>query len=177
MHNEWITIGRLMRPHGVRGEIKCLPQTHSPDRHRLLRSVILFFADGSHKELQVERSSLHGELWHLKFIGYDSPESVQELVNAELCVSSQERLPPPPGQFYFSDLVGLDAVDAEGNKVGTVQRVEELPSVNAFVLRIKGKDVFAPWIDACIGAIDLEKRTVLVHMDYLADLMDGPVAH
>lgn len=175
--NDFITIGQLMRPHGVRGDIRCLPHTHDLNRHRQLKSVRLQYADGSRKELQVEKSSRHGEIWHFKFVGFDSPEACQELVNAEIQIPLTERVPPPPGQFYFSDLEGLTAVDDAGQKIGTVLGVEELPSVNAFLLRINGKEVFAPWIDACVGAIDLDARTVQIHLDYLDDLCGGGLAH
>jgi len=177
MTDEFITIGRLMRPHGVRGEIKCAPLTHDLDRHRALRSVFLLCADGNRLELQVERSSRHGDIWHFKFAGYDAPEAMAALVNAEVRIPLSERAPLPLGQYYFSDLEGLDAIDADGHKIGTVLGVEELPSVNAFLLRLRGKEVLAPWIDACIGAIDLNKRTVVVNLDFLSDLSGDSNAH
>lgn len=177
MQNNYVIIGRLMRPHGLRGDIKCAPHTHDLLRHRKLKSVDLACADGSRKTLQVERSSLHGDIWHLKFAGYDTPEKAQELVNAEVQVAEADRIQPPPGQFYFSDLEGLTAVDENGQKVGTVLSVEELPSVNAFVIRIRGREVYAPWIDNCIGPIDLEARTVQVNLEYLGELLGDDNAH
>lgn len=177
MSENFITIGRLMRPHGVRGEIKCMPASHDLDRHRLLRMVVLSCADGTRLSLPVEKSSRHGEVWHLKFKGYDSPEQAQALVNAEVLVSSEERLPPPPGQYYFSDLEGLRVLDEAGMPVGTVLGVQELPSVNALVLRIGTQEVLAPWVDACVESIDLAARTVRVRMDYLSDLLGDARAH
>lgn len=162
-----------MRPHGVRGEIKCMPMSHDPDRYRSLKSVELLCADGSALSAVIEKSARHGNLWHFKFAGFDSPEACQSLVNAEVRIPISERAPLPPGQYYFSDLEGLDAIDDKGSKVGKVVYVAELPSVNALVLRIAGQEVFAPWIDDCIGDIHLENRTVTVHMDYLQDMLGG----
>ncbi len=177
MSENFITIGRLMRPHGVRGEIKCMPASHDLDRHRLLKVVTLSCADGTRLSLPVEKSSRHGELWHLKFKGYDSPEQAQALANADVLLPSEERLPPPPGQYYFSDLEGLRVLDEAENPVGTVLGVQELPTVNALVLRIGSKEVLAPWVDACVESIDLEAGIVRVHMDYLCDLLGDSRAH
>lgn len=177
MQNEWITIGKLMRPHGVRGEIKCAPQTHDLNRHRQLQTVSLLFPNGNRQELVIQKSSLQGDLWLFKFEGFESPEAVQALVHSELQVPLSQRIPPPVGQYYFSDLAGLNVLDSQGNPRGTVVRVDELPSVNAFVLRVQGKDIYAPWIDACVEEVNLENRTLRVNFDYLADLLGESHAH
>jgi len=168
---EFVTIGRLMRPHGVRGQIKCMPETHDASRHSKLTRVFAIQGDKS-TELILEKSSLAGSIWLLKFVGYDSPESIAPFVNAEIAVPFSERIPAPEGEYYFSDLVGFDAINSKGEVFAKVLSVESLPTVNAFCIRYQGKEIYAPWIDDCIGVIDTEKHTVQMSESYL-DLMLG----
>ena len=83
----------------------------------------------------------------------------------------------PEGEFYFSDLAGLAVVDDAGAVLGRVVEVRDYPSVNVFDLELDRdgakKRVLAPWVADCVGKIDLAARTVVVHMDYLADLLSA----
>jgi 16S rRNA processing protein RimM len=166
---ELVTIGRLMRPHGVRGQIKCMPETHDLSRHSKLRRVYAS-QNGKMTELLIEKSALMDSIWLLKFEGYDTPESVAPYVNAELSIPISERLPAPEGEFYFSDLVDFDVIDSAGKTFAKVLSVESLPTVNAFRIRYHGKEIFAPWIDDCVGEIDTIKRTVQISEAYLAHM-------
>lgn len=169
---EKITIGQLMRPHGLRGQIKCKPLTHDIKRCEKLTRVFAV-KDGNETELSVESASVGGGLWLLKFKGYDTVESVAALVNADLCVPLSERIPAPAGEYYASDFEGFDAIGDAGNVIGKISSVQTFPSVNAFVLNYRGREVFAPWIDACVGAIDMEKKTICISDKFLDNLIDG----
>jgi 16S rRNA processing protein RimM len=127
----------------------------------------LQLADQSTRPAKVVHASPHGPLWHLRIEGFESPESAATLNNALVLIPSQERLPAPKGEYYSSDLEGLTVVDDSGKVRGKVISVIELPSINSLELRINGIEVIAPWIDSCVGHIDLDARTVLIHIDFL----------
>jgi 16S rRNA processing protein RimM len=147
-------------------------------RHSKLKTVTLSLADGSLLCAQVVASSANGKLWKLRFAGYDSPESAQKLVNAEVLIEDAERLPAPEGQYYFSDLGGFSAVDREGKLIGTVKAVLELPSVNAFEVELAGGTVvLVPWTDACVGEVRMEAREVEMERQIVENLAETSHAH
>src|SRR5574344_2008596 len=74
---ENVTIGQLMRPHGLRGQIKCKPLTHDIRRCEKLTGVFAV-KDGNETELSVESASVGSGLWLLKFKGYDTVEAVSQ---------------------------------------------------------------------------------------------------
>jgi 16S rRNA processing protein RimM len=126
----------------------------------------------------VAASSANGKLWKLRFAGYDSPESAQKLVNAEVLIEDTERLPAPEGQYYFSDLEGFSAVDKEGKLIGVVKAVLELPTVNAFEVKlVGGAVVLVPWTDACVGEVRLEAREVEMDRQIVETLAESSHAH
>lgn len=172
-----IAIGTLMRPHGVRGFIRCKPKTHDLNRHKLLETVFLKVA-GKLEEFHVEASSLAVDVWLLKFKEIAEREELARLVNAEVLISEEERLPAPAGEFYFSDLEGFKVVNELGTEIAAVLECVELPSVNAFRLKFNeaasaefsDSEVLAPWIDDCVLKIDEAAKTLTCSADFLKSL-------
>lgn len=172
-----VFIGILGRPHGVRGQIRCRPQTHDLDRHELLQEVFIQKGDSLQK-LHVESSSSGNGVWFLKFKDFDSPESVASLVNGELFISSEERLPPPEGLYYLSDFSGFSVFTEKGEQVGCVKECLELPSVNAFQIRFSkekeslfsSKEILVPWIDDCILSIEESEKKIVCSESFLISL-------
>jgi 16S rRNA processing protein RimM len=169
--DSYVAVGRLMRTHGVFGDILCKPLTHNFERHSLLKKVYLEFSNGDIKDAVICRSEVYGDIWKFRFEGLNSPEAVQPFVNAYVLVPESERLPLPKGQFYFSDFEDFEAVDKDGNLVGKVLSAEEMPSVNVFNLRIKEREVVAPWIDACILNVDMKNKKITVNLDFIQSLI------
>lgn len=177
-YSNYITVCELMGSHGVRGFIKARPTTHDPERHKLLKAVVVEKVNGQFVELEVEESKLAGALWHLKFKGFDTPESLRPLVNGSLMVSPDERIPAPEGEFYLDDLAGFAVRLSDGRTVGEVLEVQELPTVDAFLIKFSEeaqaefskKPILAPWIEDCVSEIDEENRAIVCDGDYLRAL-------
>ena len=177
-YSNYITVCELMGSHGVKGYIKARPLTHDPERHKLLKAVVVEKVNGQFVELEVEESKLAGALWHLKFKGFDTPESLRPLVNGSLMVSPDERIPAPEGEFYLDDLAGFAVKLTDGRTVGEVLEVQELPTVDAFLIKFaeeaqaefSKKPILAPWIKDCVSEIDEENRAIVCDGDYLRAL-------
>ncbi len=116
---EFVAVGRLMRAHGIHGDILCMPLSHSVERHSLLKRVFIETAGGT-KEAVISNSEEYNGVWKLHFEGLNSPEAVKPFVNAHILVPESERLPLPEGQYYFSDFENFKAIDKDGNEIGEV---------------------------------------------------------
>ncbi|MDR1759937.1 MAG: ribosome maturation factor RimM [Fibrobacter sp.] len=172
MADSLISIGCLMRPRGVRGQIKCKPYTHDLNRYKQLKRVFVF-PENRETELQIESAGRLEDLWVFKFKGYETPESLAPLVNLEIQIPLSERILPPEGEYYFSDLEGFAVIAAGGDPVGKVLSVQEFPSVNAFSVALQdGRNIWIPWIDDCILGIDTDKRAVTVSISYIEELLE-----
>lgn len=166
-----------MRPHGIRGYIKCKPETHDINRHSRLTRLFLYQED-SLVSLELEDSKIQNEVWLFKFKGFDSPESVQPFTNQEALILSTERLPAPPGQIYFSDAPDFQVAIEDGTIVGKVLELLELPSVNAFRIKFTApfdekftsQEVLAPWIDACVTEVSESSKTIFCSEEFLKSL-------
>lgn len=175
---EYVTVCQLMRTHGVKGYIKALPLTYDLTRHQSLKEVLLKKTNGEEVSLTLEDSKLAGNLWLLKFQGYDSPEAVAHFTNGDLMIPESERLPLPDGQFYLDEVEGYKVALEDGRIVGKVLEVQELPTVNAFLIQFdedfqqefSKKTILAPWIDDCLNSIERKNQTATFDSQYLKAL-------
>ncbi len=168
---ELLTIARILKPFGIKGELKVEPLTHNLQRYKSLSEITVEVADGKKIPLRIASSRQAAGYWYIKIEGIDAPEQATHLNNSFIQIPLSERLPAPPGQYYPSDLEGLQVLNDQGEVRGKVLTMLELPSVNCLEISLRGKVVMAPMIDACVGEINLAKRTVVVHFDFLDDVL------
>jgi 16S rRNA processing protein RimM len=120
--NDFITLARVLKTQGRRGEVAVEVHSDVPDRLRAGLRVFALADDGVRHELKVEDAWAHKGLVVLKFVGVDSISDAGPLVGCELQVLLIERAPLEPGATYISDLVGCVVFDG-GREVGTVKDV------------------------------------------------------
>lgn len=177
MEKDLIVIGRFMRPHGVQGYIKCMPETHDLNRYTRLTSLFVYQKQKL-LSLEIEDSKIQNGVWLFKFKGFDSPESLKVFTNQEALILNSERIPAPPGHIYFSDAADFQVALEDGTIVGKVLEMIELPSVNAFCIRFNSpfdklfssQEILVPWIDACVVKMNEESKTIFCDELFLKSL-------
>lgn len=115
-----IVLARIGAPQGVKGEVRLRPFTDDPDS--LTAYGPLEAVDG--RRFAIERLRPAGTVVVAKIAGIDSRDQAEALNGLELTVE-RARLPAPegPDEFYHADLIGLQAVAADGAPLGTVVAV------------------------------------------------------
>ncbi|GAC1508498.1 MAG: ribosome maturation factor RimM [Chloroflexota bacterium] len=158
-NDEWMIVGRVAGPFGVRGEMKVEPYTDDPERFGALKHVYL---DASRRRYPVERSRKHKNLVVLKLEGVDSPEAVRALAAPEIAIPRAEAVPLAQGQYYLEDILGVRVTTSEGREIGTVTDVLRTGSNDVFVVGQGSSAVLVPVIRDAIRELDLVRRRVVV---------------
>ncbi len=162
----WVTVARLGRTRGNRGELTALPFSSRPERFQELVDVYLF-GDGS--AYRVESCWFHGNTLVFKFRGIDSISDAELLVGSEVRIPADRRAPLEPGEFYQSDLVGCEVFDRrDGRLVGAVTAFDE--GGGSGLLVVAG-DLLIPFARSICVEIDIPARRIVVDLpDGLRDL-------
>jgi 16S rRNA processing protein RimM len=123
MGDEFITLARVLKTQGRRGEVAVEPHTDVSDR--FVEGMRLFALDesGKRRQLQVEELWPHKGHLVLKFQGVDSISDAETLLRCELQVPRAERAELEPGWTYISDLSGCSVFDGD-REIGTVEDVQ-----------------------------------------------------
>ncbi|HLK41677.1 MAG TPA: ribosome maturation factor RimM [Polyangiaceae bacterium] len=161
----WVPLGEVMRPHGVRGELRVRPFNRDSDLLLSLDEVLVRFPEGDAQEVSVDAARRAGDAFLLKLHSVDDRDRAGELRKALVCARRADFPPADPGEFYACDVEGaLVVVDGDGDRreLGRVVRVRSYPTTD--VLEVDAGDGGRAWevplVDAVIGHVDLEANVV-----------------
>lgn len=119
-----VLVGRLGRPHGLRGEVAILPETDFPEVRFAEGATLYAWRDGAVVTLEVDRSRTHAGRPLVGFRGFTTIEDVEALGRGELKIPESALAPLPDGEYYWYQYVGAPVQTAAGEVIGTVRRVE-----------------------------------------------------
>lgn len=159
MKLDFINAGQIVNTHGIRGEIKLLPQGVDAED---LTGCKTFHIGGQPWECAASR--IHKGCLLVKLRGVDDMDAALALKGRAVTVR-REDVPLPEGQYFDQELAGLTARDAEtGEVLGTVEEVLTYPAHKIYVVR-GGKDEYlVPAVPTFIAGIDMEGGCVDIHM-------------
>ena len=161
-----VTLGRVSGGHGIKGWLKI--QSFTEPRENLLdySPWILRRADRE-QGMVVEQGQAHGNSLVAKIRGVDDRNSALEWRGAQIAVE-RWRLPPcAPGEYYWTDLEGLEVRTPEGTVLGTVDHLIATGSNDVLVVEGERQYLIPFLPDEVIRAVDLEGRVIVA--DWCAD--------
>lgn len=162
-----ITIGKAIKPFGVKGEMKIEPMTDFPERFKTLRRVYLVSPAGKEIACEVRSVRYAGGLPYLLFEGFDAPEKAKELNGWFLKVPAEEAVPLPEGSYYWFELMGMEVVSESGETLGSIVDIFETGSNDVYVVKRGRKEVYVPATREIIRQVDRKAKRMVIH------LMDG----
>jgi 16S rRNA processing protein RimM len=166
----YLAIGFLRRPHGVNGEILMDLHTDFPERIKSGRKILI---GERHEAATFGSVRPHANSLLVKLRGFDTPESVGRFRNQWVYVMAKDVPPLPDGQHYKYEFVGLDVQDEDGHALGKLIEILETGANDVYVVRNEaGKEILLPAIPSVILHVDMDKRSMKVHL--LDGLIDSP---
>ena len=160
----FVSIAKIVKLRGIRGEVVAELLTHFPDRFSTVRQVRILQASHTCSE-EVERHWFHSGRVILKFRGRDCPEDVEELVGGDVQIPENERYSPPQDFYYHSDLIDCQIIE-NGEFLGTVTDVFETgpAGANLVVETHEGKEFMIPMVRQFLLAVNLKKKQIEVKL-------------
>ena len=155
----FLVIGQVTKPHGVRGEVRAMPQTDLPERFTWLEQVYL--GEEAEQPVAVVSARLHKGFVLLKLVGYNDREAAEGLRGVALCIPVSEAVPLSEGEYYLRDLLGLTVLTDTGEVLGTIADVIETGANNVFVVRGE-RELLIPDIPDVVLDIDFDKGQVTI---------------
>ena len=164
-----VVVGRIGRPHGVKGAATIEVRTDEPDKRFAVGARLL---TDSGLDLTVASATWHSGRLLVTFEGYEDRTAVEQLRNALVSVDrpADER-PEDPEEFYDSDLEGcevvLDGGDNDGatggGVIGVVREVSHLPGQDLLVVATPDeREVLIPFVSAFVPQIDVSAKRIVI---------------
>jgi len=160
-------IGRIVRPHGVKGAFKVAPETDDPDRFLSLERVYVGPDMGSATSFDIVsvriQPSKHGQTVILELDGVEDRTAAEQLGKPRVFAAESDLPELEEGEYYIDELIGLGVDDGSGKIVGSVADVLELPGQDRLLIRKKsGGEALVPLVPDLIESIDFEERVIRI---------------
>jgi 16S rRNA processing protein RimM len=170
-----LVVGRVGRPHGIRGEVTVEVRTDDPD-DRFAPGRVLPTDPAESGPLTVERIRWHSGRLLVRFTGIEDRDAAEGLRGTWLVIDSAD-LPPTddPDEFHDHELIGLTAVTVDGRKLGTVTDIRHLGQDLLVVDTAEGAggesgqaedsgggEVLVPFVAALVPEVDVAAGRVVI---------------
>jgi 16S rRNA processing protein RimM len=168
--NDLITIGRIVKVVGLKGEVKVLPFTRDPKRFGRLLSVYIVSPEGKERRSRIKgvRYGKGGVILSLE--GYHTPEEASGLLNYLIKIPKRDLEPLPEGEYYIFELLGIEVFTDEGVSIGKLTDILSTGSNDVYVVRKGTNEYLIPAIREVVKEIDVERRKMVIHpMEGLLD--------
>jgi len=170
MREDLITIAKLVKPRGLRGEIVADILTDFPERFDNLKRVAIVHPNGDTAEIEIEKFWFQKNRIVLKFAGFDSIETAETLRGGEICVSEAEAVELEDDEFFDWELIDCVVETASGERIGTVREVMRTGGTEILVVAGEAKEYLIPFAETICTSVDVEKK--LIKLDAPQGLLD-----
>ena len=158
-----VMIGEIIKPHGVRGELKVYPYSEQPENFRQYKKIILLEPAGSGTETyNVVKSREQGKLAILQLEGVRTREAAEVLQGSAIGLRKADFPEPAAGEYYWHELAGLQVFTESGRELGKVDSLFATGAHDMLVVSRGKQEYFIPVNDEIIKEIDRQAGRVIV---------------
>lgn len=167
--DDWVVMARIAAPWGVKGWVKVQPFSQLDDA--LADYPVWQLRQGAGwLAYNVEAFQAHGNQMVAKLAGVNDRDAAFALRGAEIGVPKSSLPPAGNDEYYWSDLLGLQVINLQGQVLGRVSRMLEAGAHDVLVVATHAEPVgelLIPFVGAIVRQVDLTARTIQV--DWQAD--------
>ena len=155
-------VGRVARPHGLRGQVVVNLETDFPEDRFQAGSELFVHRAGRVEPLKVTTVRFHRERPIIGLLGVDDVEAAQPLAGEELRVPRAWLAALPAGTYYRHDLIGCAVESRDGRSIGEVADVEGTLAGSRLVVRTPRGEVLVPLAVAICPTIDPAAKRIVI---------------
>jgi len=156
----FLAVGRVIKPHGVQGEVRVELMTDLPERFKWLKTV--YVGERNPRPVVVESVRFHQEFVLLKLAGYPTRTEAEALRNELLQVPEEEAIPLEEGEYFLHQLLGLEVQTEDGQSLGRLTDVLETGANNVFVVSGADGEHLIPDIPDVVQAVDVVGGRIII---------------
>lgn len=162
-----LLVGRVYRAHGLLGELKVIPETDEPQRFSGFELVYLGGDVEDAVAYPVEKvrfqETKHGITVVLKLAGIESKDAADSIRKVNVYAREDDLPPVDEDEVFLHDLVGLSVITEEGEKIGQVKEVLEMPAQLVYVVvQEGGNEVMIPDVPEFVLDVDIDGGTLTI---------------
>lgn len=167
MKNDYIEIGKVVNTFGIKGELKIVSESDFVFYRYAVGKTIYLKLRSIIKEVKVSSFRIHKGNILITLDNLFDINEVEKYIGAVVLADKSDTPPLEDGEFYIDDVVGLDAYNVDGEKIGIVTDVIIIPANDLIEIELlNGKKELLPYVDEYILEITDDKIIVKLLEEY-----------
>lgn len=159
---EYLQIGEIVRPQGIRGEVKLRAMSSDEGRYAQLESVYLL-VKGQHVEYKVIKGRCAGGFAVLQLDGIKDRNAAEALRGVKVFVDRAHAIELDEDENFIVDLIGLEAVDTQGNAIGKLTDVLSPNSIcDVYVFDTPRGEMMIPALRRVVTEVNLDEKKIVL---------------
>lgn len=158
---DYALIGRLVRPHGVRGELVLEP---APAAESALETAETLYVGEPPQAVPLEGWRRHRDRLLIRLAGCDDRLAADAYRGQDVFVQAQAAAPLAPGTYYWRQILGLTVVTDAGERLGPITDILATGANDVYVVRSSGAELLIPAAPGVVLRVDLEAREMTVRL-------------
>lgn len=170
MLSAYLLIGQVLRPQGVRGQVRVRPDTDDPGRFDELEYVYIQEKNGAYAQISVDEVSVREDAVYLRLNGATTREEAEAQRNWMLYVDRAHARELAENETFICDLIGCKAVDTQGNELGTVTDVLQPGGNDVYVIKTPRGEMLLPALMHVVPQVDTENGKIVINEQRLSEV-------
>ena len=162
-----ITIGKIVKAQGIKGEVKVLSMTRDASHFVTLKTVRIDDVNYALKTVRVA-----GDFVYLTLDGISDRNAAESLREKEVRIEKDKAKPLDADEYYISDLIDSQVITTDGKEIGTLTEVISTGATDVFVAKdADGKSWLFPHLTKVVIDVDLAGKVITVNETELNKVM------
>ena len=161
MLSEYLLIGQVLRPQGIKGQVKVRPDTDDPDRFFDLRQV--FVKRGNeYCAVPVAQVSVREDGVYLNLDGAETRDDAEKQRGLEIYIDRAHAAQLAENETFICDLIGCKALDRQGNELGVVTDVMQPGGNDVYVIKTPKGEMLIPALMFVVPQVNTAEGYIVV---------------
>lgn len=155
---ELLTIGKIVKPQGIRGEVKV--QLYTSYEHGIKNLKTVYIDEIGKKNIKTV--SVRFGFAYILFEDISTCQQAEKLRNLEVSAIKDDMKIIVPDTFYISDIIGCQVFDENKNLIGIIENVEQFGAADVWSLRADGRIYTFPYIKSIVKQVYPEQKLIII---------------
>ncbi len=158
----YLAVGRVLRPHGVRGELRVEILTDYPER---LATLPYLYVGSDYRRYAVKQGRVHHDVLLLELVGCEDRNAAELLRGMWLYVALEDAIPLETDEYYHFQLAGLQVETTTGEALGEIVEVLALPNANdVYIVHGARGEILIPGVREVVKELDLTTGRMVINL-------------
>lgn len=166
---EYLRIGKIVRPHGIKGAVKLETLTTDNSRFDTLSDAFIE-ENGMYRAVKVMPVSHTADSAIVMIDGVYDRNTSESLRGKFICVDREHAARLPDGRYFIEDLIGCEVTDSDGTYLGKLRDVMVRPANDVYEIRKENTTLLVPALKKLLVSVDVAEKKIVFDKAVLSEV-------